>query len=87
VLWKESLINTDGQQRHFQEYFSLFQGRIQDFKLGGGGGGNEIHAPCACEQKLPDNREYIKIQRMAFKTILCTKKYLTSHSLKIPIVI
>jgi hypothetical protein len=30
---------------------------------------------------LPDNREYIKNTRMALKTILCTKKYLTSHSL------
>ena len=42
--------------------------------------------PFYWQQKLPDNWEYIKIQRMAFKTILCTKKYLTSHSLKIPIV-
>ena len=30
---------------------------------------------------------YLYPARMAFKTILCTKKYYTSHSLKIPIVI
>jgi hypothetical protein len=42
--------------------------------------------PFYWQQKLPDNREYVKNTRMAFKTILCTKKYLTRHSLKIPIV-
>ena len=47
----------------------------------------DFHSARITDSKSCQIIESVLKYKNAFKTILCTKKYLTSHSLKIPIVI